>query len=126
MPARSSPMLIANAAWRVPTSWRRPRTKRSKNLTVLDDAAFGGATPVVPKFVCSTDPAARWTAASGGFAVYAYSDNYVIDLKHAVIMDVEATTAVRITARAVSSLGGNRTLARSPVRRGPVSCKGSR
>ena len=26
---------------------------------------------------------------------YAYSDNYLIDLKHAVIMDVEATTAVR-------------------------------
>src|ERR1700690_297148 len=26
---------------------------------------------------------------------YAYSDNYLIDLKHAVIMDVEATTAIR-------------------------------
>jgi len=28
-------------------------------------------------------------------AVYAYSDNDLIDLKHAVIMDVEATTAIR-------------------------------
>ena len=64
-------------------------------LAVLDDAAFGGATPVEPKFVSPTDPAARWTAASGGPAVYAYADNYLIDLKHAVIMDVEATTAVR-------------------------------
>jgi transposase len=64
-------------------------------LTVLDDAAFGGATPVEPKFVSPTDPAARWTAARGGPAVYAYADNYLIDLKHAVIMDVEATTAVR-------------------------------
>ena len=64
-------------------------------LAVLDDAAFGGATPVEPKFVSPTDPAARWTAASGGAAVYAYADNYLIDLKHAVIMDVEATTAVR-------------------------------
>jgi len=27
--------------------------------------------------------------------VYAYSDNYLIDLKHAVIVDVEATTAIR-------------------------------
>jgi Transposase DDE domain len=27
--------------------------------------------------------------------VYACSDNYLIDLKHAVIMDVEATTAIR-------------------------------
>jgi transposase len=64
-------------------------------LAVLDDAAFGGATPVEPKFVSPTDPAARWTAVSGGPAVYAYADNYLIDLKHAVIMDVEATTAVR-------------------------------
>jgi transposase len=64
-------------------------------LAVLDDAAFGGATPVEPKFISPTDPAARWTAAKGGPAVYAYADNYLIDLKHAVIMDVEATTAVR-------------------------------
>jgi hypothetical protein len=58
-------------------------------LAVLDDAAFE------PKFISPTDPAARWTAASGGAAVYAYADNYLIDLKHAVIIDVEATTAVR-------------------------------
>jgi hypothetical protein len=50
---------------------------------------------VEPKLVSPTDPAARWTAAKGGPAVYAYADNYLIDLKHAVIMDVEATTAVR-------------------------------
>ena len=64
-------------------------------LAVLDDAAFSGATPVEPKLVSPTDPAARWTAARGGPAVYAYCDNYLIDLKNAVIMDVEATTAVR-------------------------------
>jgi radical SAM protein with 4Fe4S-binding SPASM domain len=67
----------------------------SEYLAVLDDAAFGRATPVEPKFVSPTDPAARWTAAKGGPAVYAYADNYLIDLKNAVIMDVEATTAVR-------------------------------
>jgi hypothetical protein len=64
-------------------------------LAVLDDAAFGAATDVAPKFISPTDPAARWTAAAGGPAVYAYADNYLIDLKHAVIMDVEATTAIR-------------------------------
>jgi len=64
-------------------------------MAVLDDAAFGGATPVEPKFVSPTDPAARWTAAAGGPAFYAYADNYLIDLKHAVILDVESTTAVR-------------------------------
>ena len=64
-------------------------------LSVLDDAAFGGATPVEPKVISPTDPAARYTAAADKPAVYAYSDNYLIDLKHAVIMDVEATTAIR-------------------------------
>lgn len=64
-------------------------------LAVLDDAAFGAATPVVPKFIAPADPAARWTAAHGGQAFFAYAANYLIDLKHAVIMDVEATTAVR-------------------------------
>ena len=64
-------------------------------LAVLDDAAFGGATPVVPKFISPADPAARWTAADKGPAYFAYSTNYLIDLDHAVIVDVEATTAIR-------------------------------
>jgi hypothetical protein len=64
-------------------------------LSVLDDVAFGGATPVEPKAISPTDPAARYTAAANTPAVYAYSDNYLIDLRNAVIMDVEATTAVR-------------------------------
>src|SRR5437763_700985 len=64
-------------------------------LAVLDDAAFGGATPVVPKFISVADPASRWTGANGGLAFFAYSTNYLIDLKCAVIVDVEASTAVR-------------------------------
>jgi transposase len=64
-------------------------------LAVLDDAAFGGATPAAPKAISPTDPAARYTAAADAPAIYAYSDNYLIDVEHAVIMDVEATTAVR-------------------------------
>ena len=64
-------------------------------LAVLDEAAFGGATPVVPKFIATADPASRWTGANGGLAFFAYSDNYLIDLDHAVIVDVEATTSVR-------------------------------
>jgi transposase len=73
-------------------------------LAVLDEAAFGGATPVVPKFISAADPASRWTGANGGLAFFAYCTNYLIDLKHAVIMDVEATTAVRqaeVTAQRV-------------------------
>jgi hypothetical protein len=48
-------------------------------LAVLDDAAFGAATEIVPKFISPADPAARWTGAHGGQAFFAYSTNYLID-----------------------------------------------
>src|ERR1700680_4387797 len=64
-------------------------------LAVLDDAAFGAATEVTPKFIAPADPAARWTAAHRGPAFFAYSNNYLIDVDNAIIVDVEATTAIR-------------------------------
>ena len=64
-------------------------------LAVLDDAAFGAATPVTPKFISPADPASRWTGANKGLAFFAYCTNYLIDLDHAVIVDVEPSTAVR-------------------------------
>jgi len=89
----------ANRQRSVPGSDGRPAEAAShavrEYLAVLDDAAFGAATPVTPKFISLADPAARWTGANGGLAFFAYCTNYLIDLKHAVIMDVEATTAVR-------------------------------
>ena len=75
----------------VPTSSRAV----AEYLSVLDDAAFSGATPVEPKAISPTDPAARYTASANSVAGYAYSDNYLVDLKHAVILDVEATTTIR-------------------------------
>src|SRR4051812_10428475 len=64
-------------------------------LAVLNDAAFGAATEVVPKFISPADPAARWTGAHGGQAFFAYSTNYLIDTDNAIIVDVEATAAIR-------------------------------
>jgi len=64
-------------------------------LAVLDDAAFGAATEVTPKYLSPADPAARWTGAHGGLAFFAYSTNYLIDLDNAIIVDVEASTAIR-------------------------------
>ena len=64
-------------------------------LAVLDDAAFGAATEVTPKFISPADPAARWTGAHGGQAFFGYSTNYLIDAENAIIVDVEATTAIR-------------------------------
>jgi Transposase DDE domain len=64
-------------------------------LATLDDAAFGAASTQRPKFVSPSDPAAQWTGALRGPAFFAYADNYLIDTDHAVIVDVEATRAIR-------------------------------
>ena len=64
-------------------------------LATLDDAAFGAASDVTPRFVSPSDPAAQWTGAMRGPAFFAYADNYLIDVKFGVIMDVEASRAIR-------------------------------
>jgi len=43
--------------------------------------------------VSQTDPIARWSAALGGPAYYAYSTNYLVDTEAGIIVDVEATPA---------------------------------
>ena len=47
-----------------------PRAVR-EYLAVLDDAAFGAASPVEPKFTSHADPAAHWTGAHKGHAFFA-------------------------------------------------------
>lgn len=64
-------------------------------LDTLDDAAFGAATPVKPKAISPADPAARLTGANGDRPFFAYSTNYLVDLDHAIIVDVEATAPIR-------------------------------
>lgn len=71
-----------------------PRAVR-EYLTTLDEAAFGAATPVQPKFTSHSDPASQWTAARNGPAFFAYSANYMIDTDNAVILDVEASRSIR-------------------------------
>lgn len=64
---------------------------------MLDDAAFGAASEVMPKSASPADSAARWTGAHDAQAFFAYSTNYLIDTDHAIIVDVQATTAIRQT-----------------------------
>jgi hypothetical protein len=59
-------------------------------LATLDATAFGAASDVTPKFVSPSE-----TGAMRGPAFFAYSDNYLIDVKCGVIMDVEASRAIR-------------------------------
>jgi transposase len=61
-------------------------------LQALDKEGEVGATP---KNISLTDPAARWTAAPGCPAFFAYSANYLVDVNAGIIVDVEATSAHR-------------------------------
>ncbi|MDB5616833.1 MAG: transposase [Tardiphaga sp.] len=47
------------------------------------------------KVAFRSDPTAQWTDAHKGYAFLAYADNYLIDLKVAIIVDVEAIRAIR-------------------------------
>ena len=101
----------ANKQRSIPSKDWRPR--RSANavravreyLATLDDAAFGAASEVTPKFISRSDPAAQWTGAHKGHAFFAYAANYLIDTDHAVILDVEASRAIR-----QAEVGASRTM----------------
>ena len=67
-----------------------PRAVR-EYFDVLDDVAFGAASETKPKFTAHADPASQWTAARKGPAFFAYSDTYLIDTDHGIIMDVDAS-----------------------------------
>jgi len=64
-------------------------------LDTLDDEAFGAASDATPKSTAPADPASQWTAARKGPAFFAYSDNYLIDTAHRVIVDVDASRSIR-------------------------------
>ena len=78
-----------------PVEWPSPEQRSRavrEYLEALDAAEPVGAPP---KYLSMTDPAARWTAAPGCPAFYAYSTNYLVDVQSGVIVDVEATAAHR-------------------------------
>jgi hypothetical protein len=79
----------------VGTGLALPRPVHDPNLVTLDDPAYGAASEVTPKFVSPSDPAAQWTGALRSAAFFAYADNYLIDVKFGIIMDIEASRADR-------------------------------
>jgi transposase len=86
---------IPGAEWNKERAAKDASRAVKEYLATLDDAAFGGASEVTPKFVSPSDPAAQWTGAMRGPAFFAYADNYLVDVKCGVIVDVEATRAIR-------------------------------
>ena len=86
---------IPGAEWNKERAAKDASRAVKEYLATLDDAAFGAASEVTPKFVSPSDPAAQWTGAMRGPAFFAYADNYLVDVKFGVIVDVKATRAIR-------------------------------
>ena len=86
-------------------------------LAVLDDAAFGAATEVTPKFISPADPAARWTGARGGQAFFAYSTNYLIDVDNAIRVRHQFSVRFPIGQTCRSAWGRHKAMAASRPRK---------
>src|SRR3984893_3708618 len=89
---------IPGAEWSKELDPKEVSRAAKEYLATLDDAEFGAVSSVTPKFVSPSDPAAQWTGAMRGPAFFAYADNYLIDVKFGIIMDVEASRAIRHVA----------------------------
>src|SRR5580692_1017381 len=86
---------IPGAVWSKDIDPAQARRAVKEYLATLDDPAYGAASDVTPKFVSPSDPAAQWTGALRNAAFFAYANNYLIDVKFGIIMDVEASRAIR-------------------------------
>jgi hypothetical protein len=86
---------IPGREWKKEIDPAAARRAVKEYLATLNDAAFGAATEVEPKVVSPSDPAAQWIGALKGPAFFAYADNYLIDVQFGIIVDVEASGAIR-------------------------------
>jgi transposase len=78
-----------------PIDWSNPGLGTRAVQEYLQGLEQVGQVGATPMNISLTDPAARWTAAPGGPAFYAYSTNYLIDVHAGVMVDVEASAAHR-------------------------------
>ena len=77
------------------TDWSAPERQTravAEFLSSLDDEG-SDADRKLPKVILPTDPCSAWTAKANKRVQFGYGLNYMIDLEHAVIVDVEATPA---------------------------------
>jgi hypothetical protein len=63
-------------------------------LATLDDAAFGAASEVMPKFVSPADPAAQWTGAMRGPAIAARPSPSIVAVGSSQMVICRAVGAV--------------------------------
>jgi transposase len=75
--------------------WSNPQLGTRAVREYLQALEEEGQIGTTPKNISLTDSGARWTAAPGCPAFFAYSTNYLVDIHAGVIVDVEATAAHR-------------------------------
>jgi transposase len=107
---------IPGAQWDKNVDPKQARRAVKEYLATLDDPAYGAASDVTPKFVSPSDPAAQWTGALRNAAFFAYATNYLIDVKFGIIMDVEASRAIRQAEVGASQTMIERTEARFGIK----------
>ena len=107
---------IPGAVWSRDIDPAQARHAVKEYLATLDDPAYGAASDVTPKFVSPSDPAAQWTGALRSAAFFAYANNYLIDVKFGIIMDVEASRAIRQAEVGASQAMLERTEARFGIK----------
>lgn len=78
------------------TQAQRSRRPVREYLAALDGEHSPTNPDRQPKAISPTDPTAAWTTRGRNKVMFGYSLNYLIDMEHAVILDVEATPT-RIT-----------------------------
>jgi hypothetical protein len=71
--------------------------------------------------VSPSDPAAQLTGAMRGPAFFAYADNYLVDVKFGIIMDVEASRAIRQAEVGAAKTMIERTEARFNIKPGRLA-----
>lgn len=102
---------IAAKDWSEDVAGAAGNRAASEYLETLD-----GCSPVPPKFVAKSDPAAQWARAEESRPYFAYATNDLIDTKRSVIMGVEATRAIRQAEVGASQTMLDRTEKRFGVR----------
>src|SRR5215469_17008871 len=94
MQASSKPMPAVIMA-RLDIDWSAPERQTravAEFLTAFDEEG-ADAERKPPKVISPVDPCSAWTAKANKRVQFGYGLNYLIDIKYAVIVDVEATPA---------------------------------
>src|SRR5438552_10427917 len=75
------------------TEKQRQTRAVAEYLAALDQAVEPNPGRKPPKVISPSDPSSAWTAKANKRVQFGYGLNYLIDVEHAIIIDVEATPA---------------------------------